>query len=304
MTSADVSDELIESLNYLGGDAPVEPSSSPAKFAFALDFDSSVVWPDLPFDTASPASRYPPDARPLILRTLDSVAVMFRDAVPRAWDFVNQHMDTAMIRQSPAVDGASSSSNRELIGVCLLTNLHATPDRVPVCVEALVHETIHQYLYRIELARGSFCDLADPGRYRSSWSGNRIPLHSLVHACFVWYGLLSAWCQFAKGSANAELRPKLRERVGATLFGFTYIRGVLEGPTFPRRSVEPRILELISTMADIASAVRRPGDDPRTLRESLVESECGGWVADLEQGLQQVRRSWRNGASGQQHVAP
>jgi hypothetical protein len=142
----------------------------------------------------------------------------------------------------------------------------------------------------MELARGEFCDLDNAGRYRSPWSGNRIPLHSLVHASFVWFGLLSFWCQLAQDAPSAADVAKARSRVAPTLFGFTFIRKIIEGPGFPRGSVQPRIAELIGRMAQIATFAGR--DDGVTLRESLAASGSGAWVEQLRRGLERVRGSW------------
>ena len=147
---------------------------------------------------------------------------------------------------------------RQLVGTCLLTNLHLSRDPVLICVEALVHEAIHQHLYRIELANGPFCDLDDAGRYRSPWSGNRIPLHSLIHASLVWFGVLSLWCQLARSCTNEDEALSVRGRVAPTLFGFAFIRQIVDSPTFPRASVAPQIVELIGHIAKIATAAQPP----------------------------------------------
>jgi hypothetical protein len=84
----------------------------------------------LPYDTASPVSHYGLEARPEILRILEAAASLFQRRAPKAWIFINRELDSAMIRRSSAVDGASSSSNRQLVGTCLLTNLHLLRPRL------------------------------------------------------------------------------------------------------------------------------------------------------------------------------
>jgi hypothetical protein len=290
MISTDITETLLRDLNYVG---PAEASSeAPPGFSFRLDFESKIVWPDLPFDTSSPPSHYPPNERSIVLETLSTAESTFRLRAPKAWAFINAHLDSAMIRCSSAIDGASSSSNRELIGVCLLTNLHIPPERVSICLEALVHETIHQYLYRIELIDGNFCDLSDSGRYRSPWSGNRIPLHSIIHASFVWYGLLSMWCQLGETAAAADEALSLRTRIAPTLSGFAFLDEVFDSRAFPRQGVQPRIAELIRHMAQVATAVSRSAAGHPSVSAALRASEAGEWVPLLRAELARIGQSW------------
>ena len=257
-------------------------------YTFALDFDSLLVWPDLPYDTASPMSRYAEESRPEIVAILGAAGSIVGSRAPKALAFVNEQLEHVVIRRSSAIDGASSSSNREFVGFCLLSNIHIPPDRVFVSVEALVHEAIHQYLYRTELESGNFCDLSELRTYRSPWSGKRIPLHSLIHASFVWFGLLSLWCQLAQTVTDRDGALIVRGKVAQTLFGFAFIRQMLASPIFPRSSVQPQIIELIEHIAQIATAVARSADGFRTLGESPQFCEGGAWVAHLSSSLQRI----------------
>jgi len=302
MISRDVIDGLFERLNYVGGVA--DPEAMPAGFAFDVDYDSSVVWPDLPYDTASAQSHYDRESRRLVLPTLEAAANLFRVGAPKAWMFVNEELDRAMLRRSEAVAGASSSSNRALVGVCLLTNLHVAPDGVSVCVEALVHEAIHQHLYRMELRHGNICDLGDTGRYRSPWSGNRIPLHSLVHASLVWFGLLSLWCQLRQSSPDRADAGDLQGRVASTLLGFAYIRQIMESPGFPRNGVHPHIVDMINYIGNIADLAGGAAHGRGKLGDSLRASENGAWVTDLSSALRHIHGGWKQHASMAQGPAP
>ncbi|MFE5026282.1 HEXXH motif-containing putative peptide modification protein [Streptomyces sp. NPDC056656] len=61
-------------------------------------------------------------------------------------------------------------------------------------VDTILHEAIHSLLYMVEAGEKWFTD-PDPRRSGkvSPWSGRNLPLHSFVHACFVWFGLMSFW---------------------------------------------------------------------------------------------------------------
>src|SRR3954447_24658956 len=177
MISADTANALLDTLRYVG-DATADGSRSPG-LAFAIDLGSDRVWPDLPFDTASPATHYPEPSRPDVLAILGAAGTLYAERAPKALAFINAQFQHALLRRSSAVHGAASYSNRECIGTCVLANVEVPSDGILICVEALVHEGIHQYLYRIEKEHGAFCDLGEDRTCRSPWSGNRIPLHSL-----------------------------------------------------------------------------------------------------------------------------
>ena len=97
-----------------------------------------------------------------------------------------------------AVCDPGSFSTGPLIGKMFLANLHSNDSkgwRVGNIVDALVHETIHSLIYMIEL----FAPLCTDQRKAlshfgvSPWSGRTLDLHSLLHACFVWFGLWNFW---------------------------------------------------------------------------------------------------------------
>jgi HEXXH motif-containing protein len=285
MTSRTVANALLHDLSFCDGGAL--PGTPPA-FTFALDFEPDRVWPDVPFDTSSPRARYPLPVRGEVGEMFGEVARVTGTRAPKALAFVNAHMKTALLCRSDAIDGASSASNRELVGICVLTNMHAPTDRVLVCAEALVHESIHQYLYKTELDNGNFCDLSEARTYRSFWSGNRIPLHSLIHACFVWYGLLTLWCQLALSAEEGDEASLVRDKASRVMFGFAFVRRTFANPAFPLSSVDPVIVALIEHISQSMPTVGVPDLEPCTLRDSLRRWECGDWVPQLTASLRRA----------------
>jgi HEXXH motif-containing protein len=286
MTSKIVADALLRDLSFC--DSAVHRTNAAHAFRFALDFEPERVWPDLAFDTSSPLARYSADARDEVTEVIGAVARVAGTGAPKALDFINAHMETALICRSGAIDGASSASNRELVGLCVLTNMHAPSDRVLVCAEALLHESIHQYLYKTERDDGNFCDLSEARTYRSPWSGNRIPLHSLIHACFVWYGLLSLWSQLARSAGKDDELSLLREKASGVMFGFSFVRQMLAGPSFPLASVQPDIVAVIDRIAQIAPSAGLVDLEQSTLQDSLRQWESGAWVGRLAKRLQRI----------------
>jgi hypothetical protein len=291
MTSTSIADALLHRLTFSGGGAGGR--DAPAAFAFTRDFDTTILWPDVAFDTSAPDARYPLESRAEIEQIIDTVGSLLGNRAPKALAFINEHMKSALVCRSSVIAGAFSASNRELVGYCVLNNMHVPGDRVLVCTEALLHESIHQYLYKTESASGNFCDLGEGRTYASPWSGNRIPLHSLVHAALVWYGLLTLWCQLAQSSASAAEAALVRDKAATVLFGFSFICPMLASPSFPLASVEPHIVELIERMARLAEAAVSPAPAPSHLRDSLRLAEGGGWLPQLTQTLQDVERVWQ-----------
>lgn len=284
MTSQDVSHALLRELKRIGGDATGPVGDA---FRFTRDFDSSLSFPDLAFDPAAPAARYGVGERTGIGQIVDVAGGLLHDHAPAAFAFVDRQLERALLRRSDHAAGAASSSNRERVGVCVLTDLHLPSDRVFVCAEALVHESVHQYLYRVEVDEGPFCDLEAAGRHRSPWSGNRIPLHSLVHACFVYFALLGLWCRLA-GRVSGEPAAVVRDRLARNLFGYHYLRPLIDSPAFPRDRVEPAILDAIHRIAEVAATTVLATDPGRPLAAALRACDDDAWLARLASGLERV----------------
>ena len=213
---------------------------------------------------------------------------MLRHHAPAAAAFVDEHLQTVLVRRSPASGSASSSSNRDHVGTCVLTNLDASADPVLVCVEALTHEAIHQWLYRVERSCGPLCDLDATRRYRSPWSGNRIPLHSLIHASFVYFGLLVVWYRCI-GRLDAE-RPAafVRDRIARSLFGYAFLPALLEQPSFPRDSVEPAVLDLIRRVAACTADTGIANDPRRSIAAQLRSPLVDGWSERVGAALERI----------------
>ncbi len=285
MTSTTTARALLLDLNWADGDAAATGS---ARFAFTADFDSAADFPDLPYDASDPAARYPSATRAAVIEVLDAAAGALGKRVPAAFAFVDAQLGLVMLRRAGALDGATSSSNRARVGSCVLTNIERPDDRVLVCGEALAHESVHHYLYRIERADGAFCDLGVPRRYRSPWSGNRIPLHSLVHACFVYYALLGLWCAYARTLDDAAEAANVRDRIARILFGYTFVRDIVDDPSFPRAGVQPAILDAIRRVADATDTAGLRPQSHGNLSRAIDACRTAAWIDRLAERLGRV----------------
>ena len=78
--------------------------------------------------------------------------------------------------------------------------------------EALVHESLHTLLYKLEAFYYWVDD--DYGWARkivSPWTGNELSLHAYSHACFVWYALAGLWFQLQEvNESTVGVQPSFR----------------------------------------------------------------------------------------------
>ena len=295
MTSRSALDAVLAELRF-GAPPPVDaaqrppPADAHGPFRFGLDFDAPERWPDVPYDTAHPSARHDGASRARIVSVLGEAARTMALRAPGARRLVDAQLQRVLLRTSEQAPGGSAS-HRLHVGRCLLTNLHrpdpATATRV--AMEAVTHEAIHQLLYRTEAANGIFCDLAPTPTFRSPWSGARLPLHSLVHASVVWFGLLALWTELAREPASDADDAHARARMAHCLFGFAFLRDVLDGPGFPASSVEPVVLATLRSMADAARQATRAAEPGTTLRQAMATREAPGWPATLASSLASAR---------------
>jgi hypothetical protein len=93
--------------------------------------------------------------------------------------------------------GTHSFSTRSTIGQMGLVNVHTEPWVTERISNAIIHESIHSLIYKLQLKLINNLYTDDEAAERvtavSPWSGRTLFLHSVVHACFVWFGLWSFW---------------------------------------------------------------------------------------------------------------
>jgi hypothetical protein len=251
-------------------------------FRFVVDFDTPERWPDVAYDTAAAPSRHDDAARVRIACVLGEAAQTMAARAPRAMQLVDRQLQRVLLRRNDGAPG-TSASHRDHVGCCLLTKLHApaAAAAVRIAIEALTHEATHQLLYRTEQASGNFCDLAETPTYRSPWSGARLPLHSLVHASFVWFGLLTLWIELAQAPASEDEALHARGRIAHCLFGFAFLEDLLDSPAFPTASVDAQVLASLRDMAGAARRATRAAEPQAALRQAALARSEAGWPAAL-----------------------
>jgi hypothetical protein len=151
----------------------------------------------------------------------------------------------SLVRAPRSMKGTQSFSNKAVLGRMGLANADSNRWSVYKIADAIVHESIHALIYKIELTNCLYLDdsvESEPFKVVSPWSGRTLPLHSFVHACFVWFGLWNFWSLAGPEEAEAA---KLKS---------TAAHGFLAGhplsciPEAARDRIRPEVLHAIDRM--------------------------------------------------------
>ncbi|MCY4416464.1 MAG: HEXXH motif-containing putative peptide modification protein [Chloroflexi bacterium] len=88
-----------------------------------------------------------------------------------------------------------SGSHPHLRGSAGFSNLHSLRWAPGQVAEALLHESIHSLISKMEIADSLFSSYRDARNISatSPWSGRALPLWAYVHACFLWFGSWHFW---------------------------------------------------------------------------------------------------------------
>lgn len=170
---------------------------------------------------------------------------------PTARTAVEALVQVISLVRVPPKRGTQSFSNKPVIGRMGLANANSDWWSVNKIADAIVHEAIHALIYKIELTNSLYLD--DSIEFESftavsPWSGRTLPLHSFVHACFVWFGLWSFWGLASPEEYDAA---ELRSRAA---------RGFLTGhplsciPDAARDRIRPEVLHAIDRMFKTVTA--------------------------------------------------
>ena len=115
-----------------------------------------------------------------------------------------------------------------------LFNLHSEASNVYKISNAIVHESIHSLIYKLELHEDLYADqnAAHEVMTVSPWTERPLQVHSFVHACFVWYGLLNFW------NLTPDAQPAISRLRGRAYRGFE--------PGSPLLAISPEAREVIA----------------------------------------------------------
>jgi hypothetical protein len=154
--------------------------------------------------------------------------------------FVNLNVDRCLLVSTS--DGTfQSSSFSSLPGLIRLANVYAVKGDEFLFAEALVHEALHCFLYKLEFVNGGFLTRFEEENLpvTSPWSGATIRLQSFLHALFIWYSVAQFWSRRESrliNGARAEQRARFAEtafRNGDAVKIFHQIRGKVRDWAIP-----------------------------------------------------------------------
>jgi HEXXH motif-containing protein len=130
-----------------------------------------------------------------IVHKLETAAAMLNEINPVTASFVRVFAKTVVPRKEALnPDFFTSSSCNAYIGRIVLINPHLAYVDESSLIDALVHESIHSLLWRVELLNPFIVDLSKvKGTTRSPWTGSELHLYTFLQACFVWFGLWTFW---------------------------------------------------------------------------------------------------------------
>ena len=113
---------------------------------------------------------------------------------------------------------------------------------------SLVHESMHQLMYVLEYA-GEFVMRLKREEKRTAtslWTGRDLELHSFIHACFVWYGLVQFWA--LPGMDDIFEQHERKREMARCLSGFKQQN--------PVDSLKPHAEKLRSDVVEVAATLQ------------------------------------------------
>ena len=185
-----------------------------------------------------------------VLTKIDQSMVELKSINMRLYDFVLSSTSTIVLRKNSLPAFLSSSSNA-FVGQTVFLNPHLREIDCAIVAEALVHEAIHHILIRSEVFAPFLVDVTNElPTIRSPWSGRELGLHSLIGACFVWFGLLCFWQEVSiKDALRSPRRAWLIERAQRGFYDHAFVASVKPW----RNLINPEIYQELLLVAEKSS---------------------------------------------------
>ncbi len=134
------------------------------------------------------------EEKALVCEKLDAAFSRIERISEAAAYLIKQHVKV-VVPLKAAEGGYGSTSQPHFPGRVLLRGVDVCP--LASLATNLIHESMHQVMYILEWGGSFFIEDPDAraARVKSIWTGRDLPLHSFIHACFVWYGLSNFWAR-------------------------------------------------------------------------------------------------------------
>lgn len=167
-------------------------------------------------------------------------------------DFVCANINVIQLRKDSSFPGKfTSASSRSFIGRALLLNVHAPRCNMAKLCTALIHEALHNFIYRIEWWHPIVLETDTSLNFlvNSPWTGTPLRLQTYIHACFIHYAIFNF---LRNGAANTCLPAKDIDALaasaesgfisGAYIRNLALIRKLVDTHVFSQMSELPRTI--------------------------------------------------------------
>lgn len=134
---------------------------------------------------------------------------VIRARAPLAAANVARYVSEIQFYDDPDIEVFSSASNNQWHRRVQIVNYRQAEISICRLADALVHESIHSFLYSLELELPLVAGENLNDCIRSPWSGRLLKIHSYLHACFVWYSLALFWSRPGPTMAGEENEPDI-----------------------------------------------------------------------------------------------
>ncbi|MDC0711065.1 hypothetical protein POL68_21520 [Stigmatella sp. ncwal1] len=206
-----------------------------------------------------PAEPFTPEEHRSVCAKTEEAMDGIREVSPAAYDFVHQTVSVLIPRKQTHADfyptSFKGSSSRVHIGRSNIFNVQFDYIDSTNVAQSIVHEAIHNHLYKVEEENSLIHDAqaADQARLLSPWTGNSINLVAFVHGTIVFYAIFHF---FRLPLASRYFSSKhLQYYVDQAVQGFRE-RRMSQCLEPCRRYLQPRAYEQLEAMeADVMQAV-------------------------------------------------
>jgi hypothetical protein len=132
------------------------------------------------------------------------------------------------VKDAVAPSSFASGTTGQYIGRSFLANPQLDSVDSVAIADAMLHESIHGYLFMLEREHRWVSAQLYRGNdwITSPWSGAKLRIRPYLQACFVWYGLLQFWCLALETGRWSE--QGIRNRIRTSALGF--LNGPLTEP--------------------------------------------------------------------------
>lgn len=167
-----------------------------------------------------------------------------------AFNFILHHSNSIVLRKNLNHTRFVSSSCNGFIGQIVLLNPQLDYIDEAILAESLLHETIHSFLLKSEIITPILNIESPLPIVKSPWSGLDLHYHSLIGACFVWYGLLCFWIHAEKNNTFDSIR--IQSLLNRSIRGFVD-KKFLKDVDLYKKYLSPNVHYQLHKIADHAN---------------------------------------------------